>query len=359
MRRILPLLACLLLTNCGEFSCQNHNSPIPAPDIAELLEPLTPAKPLPTPAPIQPARPLKTPHAYALHRRQPLSAGVTFYRYETKDSSGRSDPMQSLRVVRIDPAQLHRLRVLFSDRRDYPLSLTTVSNRSDLMAAMNWVFFGRIPGGDILGHRCQDSGVRCIPGSYTRSRQRTGKRTDLRYTTAVTRNGRVITFRGPLEVYLNQLRIAMGGGVLLFNQSLQGEIFRAVGQNNYIKLYLSGQYNEASIVSKGAAGDPTRRAPRSAMGVLPDGSLLYINVGEGHFRFRGGVTPSRLALIMKGMGCREAIMYDGGGAPTMAVKNYHGEKVEATRPERTATSDYSKNYSFLTIVRPGAENYAF
>ncbi len=70
------------------------------------------------------------------------------------------------------------------------------------------------------------------------------------------------------------------------------------------------------------------RAPRSALGVTADGSVLLVVV-DGH-RFRddkgpvvsmnGGATLAELRLIMQGLGARDAINLDGGGSSVVVGK---------------------------------------
>lgn len=75
------------------------------------------------------------------------------------------------------------------------------------------------------------------------------------------------------------------------------------------------------------------RAPRSAIGVKPDGSVMIAVVdGRADIGHSVGATLSELATIMVGLGCRQAMNMDGGGSSVMFVND---EKATASkvRPE--------------------------
>ncbi|HEY9841534.1 MAG TPA: phosphodiester glycosidase family protein, partial [Candidatus Obscuribacterales bacterium] len=105
-----------------------------------------------------------------------------------------------------------------------------------------------------------------------------------------------------------------------------------------------------ALIAPGQAGDPTRQAPRTAIGLLPDHSLILLNLGEGQYRLRGGVTPARLAELLQQLGAIAGLMFDGGGATLMHVRNTEGRVLAATRPEITSFSDFRRNYAFLVLV---------
>jgi len=71
-------------------------------------------------------------------------------------------------------------------------------------------------------------------------------------------------------------------------------------------------------------GDPGARAPRSAVGVRPDGHLLMVTVDDDRQtglppgrRHSLGATLLELADTMKRLGCTDALNLDGGGSSTL------------------------------------------
>lgn len=312
---------------------------------------------LPQLAPIDTGVPLEkdltnkliAPNGYQSVQTLQVAPGVLFRQYE---NGTKRDPRQTLRALVVHPRAFRRLQVMFSDQTHQPLSTETVLARPEVQVLMSWCFFGRIPAGDVIGLRCSGSGRKCQPGMYHLARQRTGKAIDQRYLFAIKHDGNTRVFRGGLDKSSAQhYRLAMGGGLLLFDQQTAPELYKAVGQKNYISLYSSPRYNHGDLVSKGQAGYPWRNAPRSAAALLPDGSLVLINLGEGQYRFQGGASPSRLAVLLKQLGARKAIMFDGGGAPQMVIKSRLGQTLVRSRPEATKQSNYLYNYAFLTLKR--------
>ncbi len=65
------------------------------------------------------------------------------------------------------------------------------------------------------------------------------------------------------------------------------------------------------------------RHARTAVGIQPDGRLLFVTV-DGKQAISGGVTLLELAGIMKHLGAKDAMNLDGGGSTTMTV---HGSIV--------------------------------
>lgn len=64
----------------------------------------------------------------------------------------------------------------------------------------------------------------------------------------------------------------------------------------------------------------TRRHNRTALGIRPDGTTLLV-VADGRFKDHAeGLTLPELELVMRWLGCREAINLDGGGSSTMYVR---------------------------------------
>ncbi|HET6946531.1 MAG TPA: phosphodiester glycosidase family protein [bacterium] len=60
------------------------------------------------------------------------------------------------------------------------------------------------------------------------------------------------------------------------------------------------------------------RAPRTAVGITPQGKLIFVTV-DGRSKRNTGMTLGELARLMVSLGAREAMNLDGGGSATMVV----------------------------------------
>ena len=274
-----------------------------------------------------------------------LGTGMDYFQYERRTR----DPRYTVRVLRVEKTAFSRLKVMFSDRWDHPLYSEKVLSRPDVLGVMSWCFFGRIPAGDMVGYRCKNQGRDCEPGVYHNAEKRTGKNINARYSVALAQNGKFQVFKGGMGPASRRwYRLSMGGGILLFDRKTFPAMYQRVGTSDYLKHYR--RVNARDFVSKGQAGFPYRATPRSAMGILPDGTFLFVNVGEGKYRFEGGVTPAQLAVILKKLGAVQAAMFDGGGAPQMVFRNKTGRRMIQTYPEVTRSSNYLYNYAFLVVT---------
>jgi hypothetical protein len=362
MLLMLPLMT--LLLNCQGGSCSRpmrkfkvnpedlikFNPPdmrARLPQIEKQIIPSAPESQLPIDA--HASGLLKTPNGYHRTRILQLDTGILYKQYDHSQKGPR--PVLTIRAIRIEPRAFSKIQILFSDHYKHPLNFFKVAQRTKTLAIMNWGFFGSIPGGDIIGWRCTNQGLKCSSGLYHNSEKRTGKRTDRRYTLTINRRNQAQIFRGGLGPKSNQwYRLAFGGGILLFDKDMAPALWFATGRNSYNTYYLNQRYNELSIIQNGQAGDPRRLAPRSAMGIMADGSLIYMQLGEGKNRLEGGATPARLAVIMKELGAVRALMFDGGGAPVMVVRSKLGQVITRTQAEHTRTSNYNYNYSFMVLT---------
>ena len=67
------------------------------------------------------------------------------------------------------------------------------------------------------------------------------------------------------------------------------------------------------------AADITKgRAPRTAVGIKKDGTILMLVV-DGRNNNSAGLTLAELATYMLRLGAREAVNFDGGGSSVMAI----------------------------------------
>ena len=63
----------------------------------------------------------------------------------------------------------------------------------------------------------------------------------------------------------------------------------------------------------------TNRHPRTAVGILPDGSKVFVVV-DGRSSKSQGATIEEMQKIMMWLGCTDALNLDGGGSSTMVVR---------------------------------------
>ena len=63
----------------------------------------------------------------------------------------------------------------------------------------------------------------------------------------------------------------------------------------------------------------TNRHPRTAVGILADGSKVFVVV-DGRSSKSQGATMEEMQKIMLWLGCTDALNLDGGGSSTMVVR---------------------------------------
>lgn len=87
----------------------------------------------------------------------------------------------------------------------------------------------------------------------------------------------------------------------------------------------------------------THRHNRTALGIRPDGTTLLL-VADGRFKNKAeGLTLNELEMILRWLGCTDAINLDGGGSTTMYVR----EEPLAERPTLHGVVNYpSDNRTF-------------
>lgn len=77
---------------------------------------------------------------------------------------------------------------------------------------------------------------------------------------------------------------------------------------------------DGSIADFSAAGSYcTNRGPRTFAGIAP-GNRLILATADGRTASATGLTCEEMALVMEGLGCREAFGLDGGGSTTLWIK---------------------------------------
>lgn len=274
--------------------------------------------------------------------------GILYQQYQPKLKA--QDERYILRSLLIPPRALYRLQIYFSDQRYHPLSSEALLRRKEIHGLVNGSFFGSYPAGDMLGQRCDRSGEHCQPGIFFQSETRSGKNLNLRYCFVIDRLGKAGIFRGGLgPKSYRSYRTALGGGILLFDKIKSPDLYQAVGSKKYNTLYSQTRYNHRDLLASGQGGFPLRYTPRTAMGILPSGAVVIVTLGEGKYRYQGGANPAQMALLLKQMGAVKALLFDGGGAPQLALKNNQNQLIVRSLPEVTRKSNYLNNYSFIGI----------
>jgi len=86
---------------------------------------------------------------------------------------------------------------------------------------------------------------------------------------------------------------------------------------------------------------------RTAVGILEDGRVLLF-VCDGRIMKSSGATIAELALIMKGLGCVDAVNLDGGGSTAMIVM---GERVNALEADMLGNQEDRAVFSTLGFFR--------
>jgi hypothetical protein len=100
------------------------------------------------------------------------------------------------------------------------------------------------------------------------------------------------------------VRHALAGGHPLI---LRSRIFSVVEQESY------DPRRESSHAG--------RRNPRTAIGITPDRVAVLVTADGRHSGIAEGLTMREMALLMKALGCDNAINLDGGGSTTMWVRD--------------------------------------
>lgn len=289
---------------------------------------------------------INTPNSYLLKNKTSLKDGVDFFEF----SNGNDK--KTVRAVEINKNSLKDINVLFS--RNSSLNVDKLNKDPKNLMVMNGTFFtgtgsnGRTAG-DVKGSESSSSlKPTDTKGLITNSEKSVRAEIEQRFSFAIDKNGKAEIFRGGLdEDNQKDIKVSIGGGVLLFD-SKNSNLYKSLSnENNYEKEYLNK--NDKRITSSGQGGDPNRATPRSAIGIMPDGGVVFVNIGEGKYRRAGGMTPYQVAKTLKDMGCSSAIMLDGGGAPVMKVKDQNGKVISNTSPD--ISGGYGNNKSFLVVKK--------
>lgn len=288
----------------------------------------------------------QTPSNYIANKQVEVTKGISYSEFKNNNIK------ETVRAITIRPEKFDKFEVEFVSNGTDKIDLNNRFNDKDKpLVEMNGTFFGESIAGDAKGIIHKDGKSKL--GVYTGAE--TGVNPDIknRYIFAITnKNVAVIKKDGlysPNDKVLTGIpekgvKTALGGGLLLFSGS-ETALSKTVGTSNYDDEFKLN--NSAELIKKLSGLD--RVCARSAVGIMQDGSIVLVNVGEGqyHDETEGGSSIPKLAKIMKEMGCISAIMYDGGGAPTMKVRDDKGNILANTTPD--IKKGYKKNRSSFIL----------
>ena len=198
---------------------------------------------------------------------------------------------QHLFVIEI-PARSHRRLAFVSDTALTEVS--TLAERNGAFAAVNGSFFDMDAGNPVCYLRIDGKPV----GENTPAKTDSVNRKYYQYASLALRGGRA--------------RLAVPDSNRLWENSLSDSNIMTAGPMLLRKGEMVPQRDDRTFV--------TQRHNRTALGLRPDGTTLLV-VADGRFKHTAeGLTLPELELVMRWLGCSDAINLDGGGSSTMYVK---------------------------------------
>ena len=229
---------------------------------------------------------------------------------------------QHLFVIEI-PARSHRRLAFVSDT-----VLTEVSafaERSGAYAAINGSYFDMDAGNPVCYLRIDGKPV----GENTPAKTDSVNRKYYQYATLALRGGRA--------------RLAVPDSNRMWENSLSDSNIMTAGPMLLRKGEMVPQRDDRTFV--------TQRHNRTALGLQPDGTTLLV-VADGRFKHTAeGLTLPELELVMRWLGCTEAINLDGGGSSTMYVKGKpHGGVVNYPSDNRQHDHEGQRPVSNAILV---------
>ena len=162
------------------------------------------------------------------------------------------------------------------------------------------------------------------PSTKTNQWGREGKIVNNRVTEVATAGNMVITpgsvvvsGHGASAAALAQLKV---GDRVTISQTLGSSVADAADTvvSGGPLLVEHGRVHVRATEEKMAADIAKGRAPRTAVGIKKDGTLLMVVV-DGRNNNSAGLTLAELATYMLRLGAREAVNFDGGGSSVMAI----------------------------------------
>jgi len=85
----------------------------------------------------------------------------------------------------------------------------------------------------------------------------------------------------------------------------------------FYQILADAQLTQRTLISEA-------RHPRSGAGISPNGEYLYLLVIDGRRRGSIGATEMETALLLRSLGCRDAVNFDGGGSSALALRRPDG-----------------------------------
>ncbi len=131
-------------------------------------------------------------------------------------------------------------------------------------------------------------------------------------------DGYIISVHGTAK---NTFRNVKVGDKVVINENL-GPIWNGVPQviGAGPMLLKNGQVKVTALEEEFPDDIAVGRAPRTGFGIMPDGQYL-LGIVDGRQSFSIGCTLTEWAELLKKMGAREAINFDGGGSTEMVLRN--------------------------------------
>jgi exopolysaccharide biosynthesis protein len=177
-------------------------------------------------------------------------------------------------------------------------TLTAVSafaERHEALAAVNGSYFDMMQGNPVCFLRINGEQV----GENTPAKNDSVNRKYYQYATLVLRGGRP--------------RLAVPDSNRLSEEKMKEKNIMTAGPMLLKQGVLVPQRDDRTFV--------TNRHNRTALGIREDGTTVLL-VADGRFKNEAeGLTLPELELVMRWLGCRDAINLDGGGSTTMYVKD--------------------------------------
>lgn len=99
--------------------------------------------------------------------------------------------------------------------------------------------------------------------------------------------------------------------------TLDLEIYSADTRWNDVESAVGGMYQLLSNGQVTSGLDNSTAAPRTAVGVKADGSVIFYTIDGRQSGYSVGATIQMVALRLKELGCTDALLLDGGGSTTL------------------------------------------
>lgn len=227
-------------------------------------------------------------------KKNRIAKGLVTKHYHFRDCN-LFNANQHISVVEVKPKS--KLNFDLAYQPSDLLIVDTIAVRNNALAAINGTFFDTKNGGSVDFIKSDDVII---------NKNRLGKG-----------NTRAGHQKGAILINNYQLSIAEWDGTDDWEAKLKGN-----------DVMVSGPVLRINDVDVKLAKDAFNlaRAPRSAIGIKSDGTVLLVAV-DGRMIEAEGVTIKELQQIMKWLKCTDAINLDGGGSTTLYAKGKKGGQI--------------------------------